>query len=136
VAKSRHRRRRIAAGKQVQASGIVGCRGDRCRPERTADLLELSNVLRNGVEVSGSESDLDGSGQQFGLNERTRLDIGQCPLDGEVGTRGVALRQPKQRHTRLGRTAELMCLPEGFLSTLQVADSKPHFADRVLGLTT
>jgi hypothetical protein len=29
-----------------------------------------------------------------------------------------------------------MCLPEGFLGTLQVADSKPHFADRVLGLTT
>ena len=70
------------------------------------------------------------------MNECTRFDAGECPLDGDVGTRGVAVRQPKQRHARLGHTAELMCLPESLPGTLQVAHSEPHFADRVLGLTT
>ena len=98
-------------------------------------LFELCDVLCNGVEVSSGKPDLDGSGEQSRVNERMRFDGGERPLDGDVGTRSVALRQPKERHARLRLTAELVGLPERLPGTLHVAKAKPHLADLVLGLT-
>src|SRR5215207_6406738 len=113
---------------------MLSCRKHRCRPKRTGDLLEFCDVLCNRIEVSSSEPNLDGSGEQSRVNECMRFDGGERPFAGDVGTSSIALRQPKQRDARLRLTAELVGRSESVPRTLYVAKAKPHLADFVLGL--
>jgi hypothetical protein len=105
MALSRRRPGCVALGKQKQAPCVFSCRNDRCRPKGTGNLLKLRDMLCNGLDIPGSEPDLDGSRKQSRLNDRLRFDVAECPLDRVVGTLCVPLRQPKQRPARLWLTA-------------------------------